>query len=315
MSNTGDLLEAYLTYLITPAYAPTWAYWLFLSAHLILMLILFVAMYQFLRESRLMHDTPTSKIRSSAQGFVELKGYATSLNPMLSPLTKMPCAWWEYKIEKSKGSGKSQKWITIEKGTSEHAFVLYDETGECIIHPEGAEIIPHQDEIWHGDSADPLEKQAPNKSMFYQPAYQFTERLLLPEFPLYALGMFRTLNPTDNLPEVGDIIREWKSNFQRLVEKYDRNKDGELDENEWQQVIQDAEAELQKQTASAHEELKGDPFHILSIEGMPKRRSFIISGMDEEILCQERKKSSRYCTIFFFIVFAHNLYAIASKLF
>lgn len=315
MNNTADLFKLYVTYLIDPAYIYGWVYIIFFSIHFIVMILLFFAMYEFLRHARLMTDTPTSKIRSSAQGFVELKGHANYLNPMVSPLSQQPCAWWEYKIEESKGKGKNQKWITIEEGRSEVAFLLYDETGECVVHPEGAEIIPHDDKTWHGDTADPLFKDEKKKSIFYQPAYRFTERVILTELPLYALGMFRTLNPKESLPDSGDIIREWKANYQRLVEKYDTNKDGELDEQEWQQVLDDAEAELAKQEALLQEENKGESFHILSVEGLPKRRTFIISGVDEDILKHERQHTAKWCTIFFFIFFAHNLYAIASKLF
>lgn len=315
MSSAGSFLEAYFTYLVDPAYVSGWPYWVFLIIHGIIMLLLFFAMYEFLRQSRLMADTPTSKIRSSAQGFVELKGHAAFLKPMISPLSQIPCAWWEYKVEQSRGKGKNQKWVTIDEGTSEYAFIIYDETGECIIHPEGAEIIPHQDKEWHGDSPNPLQQNKKNKGLFYHPAFKFTERLLLPTFPLYTLGMFRTLNPRESLPDVGDIIRDWKENYQRLVEKYDTNKDGELDEEEWQQVIKDAEIELSIQENALQNEIKGQSFHILSVEGMPKRRTFIISGMDEDSLKQERRHSSKWCTIFFFIFFSHNLYAVASKIF
>ncbi len=53
------------------------------------------------RENRLVADTPTSRVRSAAQGYVELigKGRLPAGIDNRAPLSKKPCTWWRYQIE------------------------------------------------------------------------------------------------------------------------------------------------------------------------------------------------------------------------
>ena len=63
------------------------------------------------RRARAVADTPTSRIASAHQGYVELHGVARSdqPEPMRAPLTKRPCVWYRYTIERK---GGKNKWIT-----------------------------------------------------------------------------------------------------------------------------------------------------------------------------------------------------------
>ena len=56
-----------------------------------------------LARARLIEDTPTSRVRSAHQGYVELEGEAAAMQgePILSPLTQTACCWFRYKIETS----------------------------------------------------------------------------------------------------------------------------------------------------------------------------------------------------------------------
>ena len=57
--------------------------------------------------ARLIEDTPRSRVRSAAQGYVELAGRATGLpgTQNLAPLTQRPCVWWRFRIQKRSQSG------------------------------------------------------------------------------------------------------------------------------------------------------------------------------------------------------------------
>ena len=64
-----------------------------------------------LKIARLIEDTPTSRIRSAAQGYVELvrtwpapRGHAN-----LAPLTQRPCIWWRYRISQRTESGGTKR--------------------------------------------------------------------------------------------------------------------------------------------------------------------------------------------------------------
>ena len=61
-------------------------------------------------KNRAIEDTPTSRIRSAAQGYVELSGHGV-MPPNAEnkgPLTAIPCTWWRYKIEERSGAGRSR---------------------------------------------------------------------------------------------------------------------------------------------------------------------------------------------------------------
>ncbi len=65
---------------------------------------------KFFQHARMMEDMPRSKIRSAAQGFVELSGIQDPLEgtPLSAPLTGSACTWWDYKIEKRKRTRNSK---------------------------------------------------------------------------------------------------------------------------------------------------------------------------------------------------------------
>ena len=72
-------------------------------------------------QARHLLDTPTSKIRSAAQGYVEsCRVLRDSADPQLpGPLTHTPCLWWRYKIEEYTSNGKKRSWRTLENASSE----------------------------------------------------------------------------------------------------------------------------------------------------------------------------------------------------
>ena len=53
------------------------------------------------RRARAVADTPTSRIASAAQGYVELIGIGKPLGgqPVISPANHLPCLWYRYRIE------------------------------------------------------------------------------------------------------------------------------------------------------------------------------------------------------------------------
>ena len=96
--------------------------------------------FEFFKRARVIEDTPTSKIRSAAQGYVELIGVGDNLDgPVtVAPLTKTPCTWYRYKVEKL---GDKHDHV-VDSGTSEDLFVLVGKTGRCVIDPDGAIVSP-----------------------------------------------------------------------------------------------------------------------------------------------------------------------------
>jgi len=140
-------------------------------------------------------DTPTSKIRSAAQGYVELSGTLIQVEGqslLRAPLSNSACLWWEYEIEKLEYKNTH----TIETGSSDDLLRLVDETGQCNINPHGADVKPHQDKDWKVNITRQQLKTAIPLTPLGKPlaagGYRYIEKLLLSGQELYALGDFRS---------------------------------------------------------------------------------------------------------------------------
>jgi len=158
-----------------------------------------------LAKMRHAQDTPTSKIRSAAQGYVELKGVLKQEEgqPLLqAALTGTQCLWWSYSIQQyepkqNKNSGASfgsnGEWRTIESDSSKNGLCFADDTGQCRINPKGADISAHETKSWEGRTPDPRQPDQRNAlSKLFSSRYRYIESVLLLGRELYALGDFKS---------------------------------------------------------------------------------------------------------------------------
>ena len=186
------------------------------------------------RRYRSIRDLPTSKVASAAQGYVELFGRSERLegDPLVSKLSGLPCCWFRYYIERQTSGNK---WQYEDSGTSVAHFLLEDETGRCIISPEGAEVLSSRKEVWTEGN------------------YRYTEWLLLPQGPLYAVGEFVTRGGANaELDETADVsatLAEWKEDRAKLRERFDLNGDGTIDLKEWELARLEAHREVRRRHA------------------------------------------------------------------
>ena len=107
--------------------------------------------FKFVRQIYIFKNTPQSKIRSAAQGVVEITG---TLSPsqagsIVSAIDSTPCLWWYYQTEKSQsvffkriilpliGRRKDVVFNLLagrsKRDSSKAPFVLSDDTGCCIV--------------------------------------------------------------------------------------------------------------------------------------------------------------------------------------
>jgi len=161
------------------------------SAILLLVGLIFFALmgielyWSGLGKLRHVSDTPTSKIRSAAQGYTELKGrvaLAEGQPPLIAPLSGAACVWWQYEVKYKSFA---------DKKCSTDSFCLDDGTGQCRVNPEGATIIEHTMREWDGNTFPPhlppeYDAHADKELCCY------VEYLLLPGRRLYALGEFKS---------------------------------------------------------------------------------------------------------------------------
>ncbi len=211
-----------------------------------------------LHQARLLADTPTSKIRSAAQGYVELSGRLLEQPEaaIVAPLSGRPCLWWRFRIEEYSGSGKSRRYRLVESGCSEAWLRLADATGECLIDPRGADVRPASRDVWYGDTPRPLwNRRAPTGFSLLTMLggggdYRYTEERFQAGEYLYAIGEFRTLGgggqAFDPAVAQGAVIREWKRDYVGLLQRFDADGNGELDGQEWERVRRAAEVEARQ---------------------------------------------------------------------
>jgi E3 ubiquitin ligase len=198
--------------------------------------------------SRAIEDTPTSRVRSAAQGYVELSGRGM-LPPdshNKGPLTGIPCTWWRYRIEERGRSMRSRSWCTVDSGVSTEPFLLDDGTGQCLVDPRGAEVFPGATTVWYGSDAWPQGRIPDGTGLFgwlvdhlVTGKYRYTEHRLQAQEHVCALGAFRSLggisvnNPDD---EAAALLHEWKQDQATLLSRFDANHDGKLSAAEWEQA-------------------------------------------------------------------------------
>ena len=255
--------------------------------------------FRFLRHTRLIEDTPTSRVRSAHQGYVELEGAALPIEdkPLQAPLTNAVCIWWFYHIERKTGSGKNTSWKTVEKKTSDAAFHLEDDTGRCVVNPAGAEVVTTAKQTWYGHSAWP--SGLPSGGWFHTGDYRYTERLIPPDAPVYVLGLFQTrsvvMDSTEENTALREKLSEWKQDAERM-KLLDVNQDGEVDVKEWEAARRIALMELQRE----HQTLASEGLHTLS-KPQQKNQPFLLSTVLQHDLCRRWRWYAGLCFAWFLI--------------
>lgn len=223
-----------------------------------------IAWYSVLRRLRAITGTPTSRIVSAAQGYVELmgKGRYHSAGQMLSKLSALPCLWYRYSIEEEISTNK---WKIIDKGECDEPFLLDDGSGICNVNPTGAEILTSHKDVWR------------------EAKYRYTEWKLIEGDPIYALGDFKTVGGSSVErtlnDEMKEVLQEWKFDMPKLNQQFDLNQDGTLDPQEWALARSAARREAEKRLVLAQTE--ADTNHLVQPND---GRLFLISNRGPENL-------------------------------
>ncbi|OGW14327.1 MAG: hypothetical protein A3K09_01705 [Nitrospinae bacterium RIFCSPLOWO2_12_FULL_47_7] len=220
---------------------------------------------------RLIEDTPTGKIATSAVGAnVEIKGVVTCGRGQMvfTPISQKPCAFYLLEIYKLSddldpekrniGLDKSKK---IDSFFSSEGFFITDASGaKALVLPAGADVkweafpcpeftinssgfavmppVLKNALVEHSSSLKNF-KLTPDSMFFRHHNYRFVEISLSPGDPVYVLGYADTGT---------SALRQIKLSFKRFLEakktiesdpalqkRFDANQDGVLNENELEQ--------------------------------------------------------------------------------
>jgi hypothetical protein len=187
------------------------------------------------RRYRYIQDLPTSRVASAAQGYVELFGRTELLagEPIVSKLSQSRCCWYAFQIEEK---GSDDKWNSVDSGSSVEHFLLVDDTGQCVISPDGAEVLAHDHKSWEEFDR------------------RYNEWLLLPKSVIYAIGEFSTITGAavtagDERADVGALLAQWKANQTQLNQRFDLDRDGTISMKEWELARLQARREVRAREA------------------------------------------------------------------
>ena len=243
-----------LTLVSPPTEDPATVLWVASAGLCVVAALAFYGAFRALKRARLLEDVPTSRIRSAAQGYTELAGWAELLpgEPIVAPLSARPCVWYRYRVDertRDRAAGR-REWRALEQGVSDGLFRLADESGGCVVDPEAAEVTPATGDLWYGDTRRPG-GSPPKRQPFWlrNGRYRYREELIRPGDPLHAVGMVRTVGgPADQVPPAEDLrtlLAAWKRDPSRM-RAFDANSDGRVDVAEWETARRAAETEVQR---------------------------------------------------------------------
>jgi hypothetical protein len=312
--------------------------WVWLAVCCTASLAAFYYAFRNLRRARLIEDVPTARIRSAAQGQVELEGVAGALpgEPILAPLTCARCCWWRYQVERRRSENR---WERVEHGVSDDFFVLDDGTGTCLVDPEGAEVTPTDRSVWYGDSARPLNLRPERSAVrpqgwswawpvgarmmlgaaisadFRSENYRYTEERIYFGDRLYVIGHFRSEDDLHHGAEreqlTRDKLRLWKHDQAGLLRRFDRNGDGRIDPAEWER----ARAAAAEEASTEEDQLvAGRIPHRLS-RSPDKTYPFLISSLPQYDLVRRYRLSAAASAVGFFLFGGIAAWLLSSRVF
>lgn len=249
---------------------------------------------RWLHIARMIEDTPTSRIRSAAQGYVELAGRCGPLDGTqnLAPLTQRPCVWWRYRIqqrvESGTGSRRRRNWRTVNSGRSEVPFLLHDGTGTCIVQPAGAEVVTGESTTWYGDTPWPTAAAGAGLLASRGHRYRYFEERIYEHEQAFVLGQFRSHSGVprgDAQAEVSALLAEWKQDQAQLTRRFDVDGDGKVSLREWER----AREEARRTVTDRHLERPSQPaLHVL---GRPDGgRLFMIAAFPEGAIARRYRR-------------------------
>ncbi len=236
------------------------------------------------RRLRVLADTPTARIRSAPQGYVELAGRAALMagEPVLAPLSGLPCAWYRYRVEEK---DDRHRWRVVDRGLSDALFWLEDGAGRCAVDPEGAEVIKTRKDVWYEQGprqGEGLEWWLKGALRGFQAQYRYTEQRIAAGEELHVLGRFRTVGgatePPDYRRETARLLEDWKRNTRRMA-LFDRDGDGRIDLAEWEAVRLAARRQVERE----HLEQAAAP-EVHTLAAPSDGRPYLISTVSEQRL-------------------------------
>ena len=249
----------------------------FFSAGLIFLgLILFVHSFVMIKRKRALENCPTSRIRSMPMGLVEVQGKARQKYFLKTPYSQTDCVYYSFKKYRWDRTGNAQGYRLEKWGESgEIPFYIEDETGRVLVHPKNAIIKA-------GVSQD-FSKSFLEMFAFYEPGLggegdKIVEHLIPAGQSLYVMGYAHPLRTGSAVRRDAFIkkLRRLKKDKGQMM-RYDLNRNGMIDEDEWDKARSAMEEAALLDPGTGHEDR-------IAIGQHPTGGLFYISDKREELI-------------------------------
>lgn len=192
--------------------------------------------------------TPTSKVASATQGYVELFGQAAPAteDALADPASGEPCLW--FKMSTWRKDHKSD-WHHVKDEQSDVPIGLRDTTGLCALSIEDAQILVEgptkypdgtlEHRVWRIRDGDPLYAIGQFETRI-GPALDLAPETTVPELPIDEEAVSR---------HAKSILGRWQQSRTALMSRFDADGNGMLDEREWSRARDAAQVEARRALA------------------------------------------------------------------
>jgi hypothetical protein len=242
--------------------------------------VLFFQGFRHLRSARRVENTPTARIRSLPLGTVEIRGTATSAEPIAAPLSGKPVAYYEVEVEEYRRRKNHSSWVTVHREASDEPFGVDDGTGVITVLPDGAEThlpVDFQHEaVRFSDLPSDLEAKLSSwnvrRGLFGGNRLRLTERHVDLGSAVYVYGVAQEHPHLRRVQaeRVNEKLRDLKSDPETM-RTLDFDGDGNISHHEWDHARTRAAGE-------ARDELEAD--RVVIARGH-SGEMFLISDHDE----------------------------------
>jgi len=201
-------------------------------------------------------NIPTSKARSVAMGMAELAGKArVRETPLTSPVRQLACVWYHVRVTRTTGSGKNRRTETVFTQKVGVPFDLEDATGKILVIPEGAEVTGTETcdlEIVWGLMTPDVRSFLGRIGVFGGSGHHVHEWAVLADADTYVLGDVGKVRDAaaERMKKVGALLRDWLKLPDRKA-AIDSDRDGRIDQAEWDAARGAAQAEVLKEETAA----------------------------------------------------------------
>lgn len=260
--------------------------------------VLYLYGWRALRIRWMISAMPTSKARSVAMGLAELKGKAKPLGPEAhpSPVRGVPCVWSHVVAQEHKKEGKNESTRILVDREVREPFILEDNTGRVAVLPAGADIkgvMLTDMRITRGEGLPPDILQfcdmngipVRTLNMWSGIHYTLKEDAVLADADIYVLGQAtpsRESQADRRRRNIADRLKAWLKDPAKKGE-LDANKDGIIQQEEWEAAQVRAQDEVLKEDLGQVEEA-ASPLPPVAIRRPDMGFFLISSGTEKEAL-------------------------------